>query len=145
MRIRYWISDVCSSDLPVVKFVFNAGQFALQVAAATVAYHAVLGGHSAIEPIGWLAALVAVTVAFAVSAVTVTTVMVLAGAQPTIRSQAVVVGVGWAAALAGGTVALGAAAVLWSDGRSWVLPVIIGAAPGEIGRASGGERGVQEV
>ena len=115
---------------PVVKFVFNTGQFALQVAAATVAYHAVLGGHSAIEPIGWLAALVAVTVAFAVSAVTVTTVMVLAGAQPTIRSQAVVVGVGWAAALAGGTVALGAAAVLWSDGRSWVLLVIIGAALG---------------
>src|SRR3546814_2794157 len=56
--------------------------------------------------------------------------MVLAGAQPTIRSQAVVVGVGWAAALAGGTVALGAAAVLWSDGRSWVLLVIIGAALG---------------
>ena len=111
---------------PFIKLVFNTGQFALQIGLAMLAYHAVLGTQSAIEPVGWLAALVASTTAFAVSAVSVTVVMALAGAPTSPRSQAIVIGTGLAAALAGTATALGAAATLWRDGRSWVLLVMIG-------------------
>ncbi len=115
---------------PPVKILFNMGQFGLQIGAALLVFHAILGDGSAIDPRGWIAALTAATVSYLISAVAVTTVMALAGAPVEPRAQLMFVGVGLLAALAGSAVSLGAATTLWRDGRSWILLAVIGAAIG---------------
>ena len=114
----------------MLKVLFNAGSFAVCTGAAVLAYDAVLNGQSPIEPIGWLAAMVAISTSYLLSALFVTVVMRIAGDRIPVRAQLLVIGVGSVAALAGAAVALGAAAALWSDGRSWVLLALIGAALG---------------
>jgi diguanylate cyclase (GGDEF)-like protein len=116
-----------------VKVVFNAGLFAVQASVALFVFHAVLASASPIEPRGWLAGLLSAAAFFLTSALLVTIVMRLAGVEVTLKSQMLVIAVGLAAALAGAAAALAAAATLWSDGRSWILLLIIGAAVGYFG------------
>jgi diguanylate cyclase (GGDEF)-like protein len=118
-----------------VKVLFNAGMFAVQVALALFIFHAVLGTEMAVEPLGWLAGLLAAGVSYSVTALAVTFVMWLAGAEVSLRSQALVVSVGLCAALAGSAAALGAAAALWRDGRAWILLALMTIAIGYFGPA----------
>lgn len=115
-----------------VKVVFNAGNFGVDVGLALIVFHALLGSSSPVESSGWVAAFVAVAVSHLASASLVTTVMRIAGAPVTVRSEMPVVGVSLAAALAGCAVALGATGALWRDdgGRSWMLLLLIGLAIG---------------
>jgi len=112
----------------VLKVIFNAGSFALSTGTAVLVYDAVLRSESPVEPMGWLAALMAISAGYLVGALAVTAVMRVAGDHIPFRQQSLVIGVGLVAAIAGSAVALGAAAALWVDGRAWVLLAIIGAA-----------------
>jgi diguanylate cyclase (GGDEF)-like protein len=117
----------------VVKLVFNAGMFAAQVSLAVLVFHLVLGDEVPVEPLGWVAALLAAAVCFLTSACLVTAVMRVAGADVTLRSQVLVIGVGLTAAVSGSAAAVAAASVLWMDGRSWILLVLLGGALGFFG------------
>ena len=110
----------------IVKYVFNVGQFALDVGVAVLVFHLILGNENPIEPIGWVAGLAAVGTAHLAGWLAVSTVMRLAGAPVTLRSAAEVLAVSGTASLAECAVALGAASALWRDGRSWVLLLLIG-------------------
>ncbi len=79
--------------LPPVKLVYNAGQFALDVGIAVLAFHFVLGDANPVEPRGWVAGLAAVALSHLLGAAAVTVVMRIAGAPVTLRNQAWVVGV----------------------------------------------------
>jgi diguanylate cyclase (GGDEF)-like protein len=115
---------------PLVKWIFNSGLFGLDVGVALFVFHGVLGSSSPVEPLGWIAAACAVIAGHLVGAFAVTSIMVLAGAPVTAKSQLIVVGVSMSAAMAGCAVALGAAGALVADSRSWVLLVTIGLALG---------------
>ena len=116
--------------LPLVKVMFNVGLFATEVGVALFVFHALLSDGNAIEPAGWVAAAGAVIAVHLVGWVSVTTVLRLAGAPFNLSSAANVFLVSGGSALAGCAVALGAGAALWTDGRSWVLLLLIGAALG---------------
>jgi diguanylate cyclase (GGDEF)-like protein len=115
---------------PPVKAVFNAGLFSLEVGVALTLYYWVLGTANPVDPHGWLAAVVAVSATHLVTWACVSTVMRLAGAPVTVRSALTVLSVAGSAAIAECAVALGAAAVLWRDGRAWILLLGIGTAFG---------------
>jgi diguanylate cyclase (GGDEF)-like protein len=113
-----------------VKLVFNSGLFALDAGVSLLVYHALLGGGSPVDPMGWIAAMVAIAVAHLLNALGVSFVMRVAGAPVTLRDQGMVIGVSLVAALAGTAVALAASGVLWQEGHSWVLLVLVGSALG---------------
>ena len=113
-----------------VKLIFNTGVFATDVGLSVLLFHLFLGSSSPIDPAGWAAALGAIAVAHLVGALALFVVMRIAGAPVDASSQAVVAGISLTAALSGSAVALGATSVLWRDGRSWVLLLLVGAALG---------------
>lgn len=110
----------------IVKYVFNVGQFALDVGIAVIVFHLIVGDNNPIEPIGWVAGLAAVGTAHTAGWLAVSLVMRIAGAPVTVRSAFQVLGVSVTASMAECAVALGAAGALWRDGRSWVLLALIG-------------------
>ncbi|MDE0803487.1 MAG: bifunctional diguanylate cyclase/phosphodiesterase [Acidimicrobiales bacterium] len=109
-----------------IKYVFNVGQFALDVGTAVLVFHLILGAANPIDPRGWVAGLLAIACAHLAGWLAVSTVMRLAGAPVTLPAAFKVLAVSGTAALAECAVALGGAAALWRDGRSWVLLLIIG-------------------
>ena len=113
-----------------VKVVFNCGLFALEAGVALSLYFWVLGSANPIDPHGWIAAAIAVSVSHLVTWACVSVVMWLAGAPVTPQSALSVLAVSGPAAIAECSVALGAAAVLWRDGRAWILLLGIGTAFG---------------
>ena len=116
--------------MPPVKVVFNVAVFAIEASTAILLYNAILAGSSPIEPRGWLAAFAAVLASHIAGWIAVTAVLVIAGAPVTARSASSVLAVSGTSAIAATAVALGAAAVLWIDGRAWILLLFIGGALG---------------
>ncbi|MDZ7674969.1 MAG: bifunctional diguanylate cyclase/phosphodiesterase [Acidimicrobiales bacterium] len=110
----------------VVKYVFNVGQFALDVGVALLVFHAIVGTGNPIDPLGWAAGLAAVGTAHLAGWMVVSIVMRLAGAPVTVHHALEVLAVSITFSLAECAVALGAAGALWRDGRSWVLLLLIG-------------------
>ncbi|MDH3250920.1 MAG: hypothetical protein OEQ47_18265, partial [Acidimicrobiia bacterium] len=64
---------------PPMKLVFNLAQFTVQVGAAIVVFHLVLGDGDPFSPRGWIAALAGNLAAFAVSDVSVNSAIKMAG------------------------------------------------------------------
>lgn len=115
---------------PLLKFVFNTGQIALEVGTAVTVFHLILGDGNPVEPLGWVAGLAAIGAGHLVGWMSVSTVMRLAGAPVSVRSALSVLSFSGSAAAAECAVALGAAGALWNEGLSWILLLLIGCAFG---------------
>ena len=124
------VGMVSSRRPPFIKVVFNMAVFAAETAAALLVFHWLVRGHQPTEPMGWVAALAAITAATLVSWGSVSIVIRLAGAPVSARSALRFLAYIAASAVPSWALAIAAAAALWQDGRSWVLLLMIGGAFG---------------
>lgn len=81
------VALIANRRQPPMKLVFNLAQFTIQVGAAVIAFHLVLGDADPFSPRGWLAALAGNLAAFAVSDISVNTAIRMAGGSMS-RSEA---------------------------------------------------------
>lgn len=116
--------------LPLLKFVFNVGQLAVEVGTAALVFHLILGNGNPVEPLGWVAGLAGIGAGHLAGWICVSIVMRVAGAPVSLRSALSVLSFSGSAAIAECAVALGAAGAMWKETWSWILLLLIGCAFG---------------
>ncbi|MBU1494495.1 MAG: hypothetical protein KJ956_11055 [Actinobacteria bacterium] len=113
--------------LPVLKTGFNTVLFALETAAAAVVFRAVLGGGSPAEPIGWLAAVLAIGAATAIGIGAVRGILALHGERTATRDTRATTMLSLGLTALGTVIGILAVGAIWLHGAAMVTAGIAAA------------------
>ena len=104
-----------------LKLAFNASLLLLESLGAAIAYHAVLGTADPVDPIGWLALMVAVAISVSLSGLLVSWAIALHDRESSLRDRSRELTAGFVISAFAGLIAVLWVFVIWYDTRAAVL------------------------